>query len=110
MFIVITGLDGTGTSSIAEGLNKIDKDSALVRTPSYEYSDRQSIDENVKKISPVAHCLYYLSSVVFMSDKIKQQFDYKDKNVYCVRYLIDTIVSNSTAGVDIDYGYKILNK
>lgn len=109
MFIVITGLDGTGTSSIAEGLNKIDKGSALVRTPSYEYSDRQSIDENVKRISPVAHCLYYLSSVVFMSDKIKQQFDYKDNNVYCVRYLIDTVVSNSTAGVDIDYGYKVLN-
>lgn len=109
MFIVITGLDGTGTSTIAEGLNKIDKGSTLVRTPSYEYSDRQSIDENVKNISPVAHCLYYLSSVVFMSDKIKQQYNYKDNNVYCVRYLIDTVVSNSVAGVDIDYNYKVLN-
>ena len=35
MFIVITGLDGTGTSSIAEGLHNIDKNSILVRTPSY---------------------------------------------------------------------------
>ena len=73
MFIVITGLDGTGTSSIAEGLHNIDKNSILVRTPSYEYSDRKLIDEKVREISPMAHCLYYFSSVVFMSDKIQNK-------------------------------------
>lgn len=110
MFIVITGLDGTGTSSIAEGLHNIDKNSILVRTPSYEYSDRKVIDEQVREISPMAHCLYYLSSVVFMSDKIQKSFDYKNNNVYCVRYLIDTVVSNSSSGIDIDYNYNVLGK
>ena len=110
MFIVITGLDGTGTSSIAEGLHNIDKNSILVRTPSYEYSDRKLIDEKVREISPMAHCLYYLSSVVFMSDKIQKSFDYKNNNVYCVRYLIDTVVSNSSSGINIDYNYNVLGK
>ena len=31
MFIVITGLDGSGTSSVAKGLNTIDKDSVLLK-------------------------------------------------------------------------------
>ena len=110
MFIVITGLDGTGTSSIAEGLHEIDSGSTLVRTPSPEYCDRQTIDETIRTTSPLAHCLYYLSSVVFMSDKIQKSYDYKNKNVYCVRYLIDTVVSNSTAGINIDYNYNIFGK
>lgn len=110
MFIVITGLDGTGTSSIAEELHKRDNNSILVRTPSYEYNDRQTIDENVRELSPMAHCLYYLSSVVFMSDKIQKMYDYKNNNVYCVRYLIDTVVSNSAAGIDIPFNYNVLGK
>ena len=108
MFIVFTGLDGTGTSSIAEKLAAMDEGSALVKTPSKEYGDRQTIDKEVRKYSSIGHFLYYLSSSVYMSDYIKDNLDYKTKNVYCVRYLIDTYVSNKVAGVPIDFSYNIL--
>ena len=59
MFIVITGLDGSGTSSIAEGLAKIDKNSSLLKTPSKEYSGREIIDSTVRKDSILAHFLFF---------------------------------------------------
>lgn len=108
MFIVFTGLDGTGTSTIAEKLAAKDKGSILLKTPSPEYKDREVIDKLVRKHSSMGHFLYYLSSTVFMSDYIKNNFDYKSNNVYCVRYLIDTYVSNKVAGLPIDFTYNIL--
>ena len=110
MFIVITGLDGSGTSSIAEGLAKIDKNSSLLKTPSKEYSGREIIDSTVRKDSILAHFLYYLSSTSYMSDYIKNNLDYKNSNVYCVRYLIDTVVSNVVAGIDVELDYNIYGK
>ena len=106
MFIVITGLDGSGTSTIAEKLHEIDENSILVRTPSIEFSNREKIDEIVREISPMAHYLYYLSSVVYMSDFIKHNINYKDNNVYCVRYLVDTVVSHQVAGLDVGLDYE----
>lgn len=105
MFIVITGLDGSGTTTVAKELNKIDKGSILLKTPSIEFSRRDRIDTEVRETSQLAHYLFYLSSVIYMSDKIKKSYDYKNKNVYCVRYLIDTIVSHQVAGLDVDLDY-----
>lgn len=105
MFIVITGLDGSGTSTVAKELNKIDNGSILLKTPSIEYSGRDRIDTEVRETSQLAHYLFYLSSVIYMSDKIKKSYDYKNKNVYCVRYLIDTIVSHQVADLDVDLDY-----
>lgn len=107
MFIVITGLDGSGTSSIAKGLNEIDLNSVLLKSPSKVYSDRNLIDDMVRKESGIAHLLYYLSSTVYASDYIKNNCDYKNNNVYLVRYLIDTVVSNRVAGFPIDLDYNI---
>ena len=107
MFIVITGLDGSGTSTIGQTLHELDKGSYLFKTPSKEYKDRDSIDTYVKMHSKVGHLLYYLSSTVFMSDYIKNNCDYINKNVYLVRYLIDTVVSNRVAGIPIDLNYNI---
>lgn len=107
MLIVVTGLDGSGTSSIAQGLHELDKNSYLFKTPSREFSDRDKIDEVVRKDSSVAHMLYYLSSTVYMSDYIKNNCDYVNDNVYVVRYLIDTVVSNRVAGIPIDLDYNI---
>ena len=107
MFTVITGLDGSGTSTIAEKIHEIDKNSYVLKTPSIEYSDRNLIDQKLKGISPVAHMLYYLSSVIYMSDYIKKNFDIKKENVYVVRYLIDTVVSNRVAGIPIEMNYNI---
>ncbi len=106
MFIVITGLDGSGTSTVAEFLHKFDKNSTITRTPSLEYSNRDNIDNSVREVSQMAHYLYYLSSVVYESDKIKKEGKYKESNVYCVRYLIDTVVSHSVAGLDVKLDYE----
>ena len=113
MFIVITGLDGSGTSTIANELNKIDKSSILLKNPNPIYTDRKKIDDIVSKDSPVANMLYYLSSNFYTSDFIKNNINCKDVNVYCVRYLIDTVVSNRVAGINIDltyeyFGHKLL--
>lgn len=107
MFIVITGLDGSGTSTIAKELSKKKKNSILLKTPSSEYSDRDSIDKNIRPYSRTAHFLYYLSSTVYMSDYIKENLDYENNDIYCVRYLIDTVVSNRVGGVDVDLDYNI---
>ena len=106
MFIVITGLDGSGTSSVAELLHSMDKNSIITRTPSFEYSNREQVDNSVREVSQMAHYLYYLSSVVYESDKIKSNGNYKENNVYCVRYLIDTVVSHSVAGLDVKLNYE----
>lgn len=106
MFIVITGLDGSGTSSVAELLHSMDKNSIITRTPSFEYSNREQVDDSVREVSQMAHYLYYLSSVVYESDKIKSEGNYKENNVYCVRYLIDTVVSHSVAGLDVKLDYE----
>lgn len=107
MFIVITGLDGSGTSTVAEKLAERDNNSVILKTPSNEYGDREIIDCKVRKYSPVGHFLYYLSSTVYMSDYIKANFDYKNNNVYCVRYLIDTFVSNKVAGIPVKFDYSV---
>lgn len=107
MFIVITGLDGSGTSTIGKTLHELDKDSYLFKTPSKEYKDREVIDTYVREFSPVGHFLYYLSSTVYMSDYIKNNCDYINKNVYLIRYLIDTVVSNRVAGIPVDLNYNI---
>lgn len=106
MFIVITGLDGSGTSTVAEKLHEMDKNSILVRTPSVEFSSREKIDETVRVISPMSHYLYYLSSVVYVSDFIRHNVNYKENNVYCVRYLVDTVVSHQVAGLDVECDYE----
>ncbi len=107
MFIVVTGLDGSGTSTIAKGLHDVDAGSKLFKTPSIEYSDRDKIDEVVRLDSSVAHMLYYLSSTVYMSDYIRKHCDYENNNVYLVRYLIDTVVSNRVAGINIELDYNV---
>lgn len=107
MLIVITGLDGSGTSTIAKKLKKLDKTAHILKTPSTEYKCRDLVDEKVKDVSPVGHMLYYLSSNVYMSDYIRKNFNIENENVYVIRYLIDTVVSNRVAGVPIELDYNI---
>lgn len=107
MFIVITGLDGSGTTSIGQGLHNLDPDSYLLKTPSEEFIGREIIDTKIREQSKIANMLYYLSSTVYMSDYIQNNCDYQRKNVYLIRYLIDTVVSNRVAGIDINMDYNI---
>ncbi len=107
MIIVITGLDGSGTSSIAKRLHELDKDSYLFKTPDPMFINRKQIDDVVRDESVTASMLFYLASNVYLSDYIKNNCDYKNKNVYIVRYLIDTVVSNRVAGIDMKLDYNV---
>lgn len=103
--IVITGLDGSGTSSLAEALCKRDPHGELFKTPSGSFGEaRELFDGEVRIHSPSAHYLYYLASVAYASDQIKELL--KTRNVYCVRYLIDTVISHRVAGMDLELIYE----
>ena len=103
--IVITGLDGSGTSSLAEQLCKRDPHGMLFKTPDGPFGEaRELFDSEVRERSQSAHYLFYLASVAYASERIKEQL--KTHNVYCVRYLIDTVVSHRVAGMNVELAYQ----
>ena len=51
---------------------------------------------------------FYLSQYI-LQFIIKKNIDISKKNVYCVRYLIDTIVSHRVAGLDVTLNYSTYN-
>jgi len=108
-FIVITGLDGSGTTTIAHELQKQDHESVLLITPDQEYEKcRKNIDCIVKNASELAHYFFYLSSNIYVSEKIKSlRKENPNSNIYCVRYMMDTVVSHRANGLEIDLKYNI---
>lgn len=103
--IVLTGLDGSGTSSIAEELHNMDSTSSLFNSIGHPYTAcRSEIDRVVRDESPAAHYLFYLSAVVYSSRFIAEKL--LTGNVYCVRYLIDTVVSHRVAGLNVELEYE----
>lgn len=107
-FIVLTGLDGSGTSSVAEKLLEKDTGSIFYKSLPKLYSEkREEIDIATKYDSPTAHLYYYLSSNCYLSDQIKKSKAVNpDANIYCVRYFIDTVVSQRSSGIEIEYEHK----
>jgi len=103
--VVITGLDGSGTSSLAEELCQRDPNGILLKTPGGVFGEvRESFDGDIRITSPSAHFLYYLASVAYASDQIKILL--KKHNVYCVRYLIDTVISHRVLGLNVELKYE----
>jgi thymidylate kinase len=102
--IVITGLDGSGTSTIAQMLCNLDSSSLFLQTPTCLFSScREQVDKKLRLYSIEAHYHFYLSSVIHASQIIK---DHLSKgNVYCVRYLMDTVVSHRAAGMNVELLY-----
>jgi thymidylate kinase len=104
-FFVFTGLDGSGTTTLAERLSKTDRGSLLMHTPTPPFQGaRPLVDTIVYGESISAHYLFYLASVVHASEKIRTHLTVG--NVYCVRYLIDTVVSHRVMGLDVDLAYQ----
>lgn len=103
--IVLTGLDGSGTSSVASELQKLDAKSSLFNGIDHSYSDsREKIDKEVRNTSPSAHYFFYLSANIYTSFLIERAL--KKGNAYCVRYLIDTVVSHRVAGLPVELVYE----
>ena len=107
MITVFTGLDGMGTSTISRKVSELDEGSILTKTPSDLFVERNMMDEHLRNFSPDAHMMYYLMSVIAESDRLKACYDVNNTNIYITRYLIDTVVSNRVAGIDIPYDYNI---
>lgn len=104
--IVITGLDGSGTTSIAKALAERDPVGFYMQTPNGLFTQTREIFDGAFRIThPEAHYLFYLSAVVAASDEIKEHLI--THNVYCVRYLVDTVVSHRVAGLDVQLDYDL---
>jgi thymidylate kinase len=86
-----------------------DPSGVYIKTPSGLFARiRDNVDTDLRETSPSAHFLYYLASLVETSCEIVQVLD-SGRNVYCDRFLIDTVVSHRAVGLDVDlcYGTKI---
>lgn len=102
--IVLTGLDGSGTTSVAERLHELDKGSKIFSGIESPFNDhRDSIDHETRTRSCIAHYFYYLAANIYSSSMIENALEFG--NVYCVRYLIDTVVSHRVAGLNVDLTY-----
>jgi thymidylate kinase len=103
--IVLTGLDGSGTSFVADHLHKVDPGSHIYKNPPPVFaSGRDQIDQTVRQASPVAHYYFYLAANVYASEEISLLLE--SGNVYCVRYLIDTVVHHRASGVPVELEYE----
>ena len=103
--IVLTGLDGSGTTSVAKKLSGIDVGSTILSGVNEPYSScREIIDRVIRDNYPIAHYLFYLSANIHASLLAEDALRFG--NVYCVRYLIDTVVSHRVAGLDVRLEYE----
>jgi thymidylate kinase len=105
--IVITGLDGSGTSTIANHLHELDPGSLLIKNPVEPFLHcRDQIDCLVRDLSPSSHFFYYLASNIYASRIIDKHISDTGCNVYSVRYFIDTVVSHRALGIPVQFNYK----
>lgn len=106
-FIVLTGLDGCGTTTVAESLHFEDAGSTLLKSPPYPFStNRNSIDEKVFHTAPQSHYHFYLAANIYLSKIVEDTLQEKSGNIYCQRFFIDTVVSHRAKGVNAIYEYE----
>lgn len=89
MFIVIEGLDGSGKSTVAQGLAKT-LNGIYYKTPPEEYAPIRFQVDNCGNRD--AQLYYYLSSIFFASTQIQQLLNQR-KIVVCDRYYHTTIIT-----------------
>ncbi len=104
LFIVITGLDGSGISTIAKLLHERDPKSIKLHSISSVLSCREEIDSFIEE-SPWAHYLFYIATLQRLSDVVSSYIR-QGYNVYMERYLIDTVVSHRVYGLEVELVYK----
>jgi thymidylate kinase len=103
-FIVITGIDGAGKDYVAQQIQKYDPNSTIIKTPTEPFIPaRLNIDECALE-TPAAHYFFYLASVIHASCMVEKKLAHG--NVYCVRYLLDTVVYHRAMGLPIALEYE----
>ncbi len=90
MFIVIEGLDGVGKSTITKALAK-DIDAVMLATPGDKFNSMRSELELIYKDNHQARQLFYMSTVVSISEQVRDLIS-KGKNVIVDRYWLSTQV------------------
>lgn len=88
MFIVIEGLDGTGKSTIAKTLATA-LNAELLATPDASLKKARPIIDAAYENQPLARQLFYASSVLHLSEKIKGLMA-EEKSVIVDRYWLST--------------------
>lgn len=90
MFIVIEGLDGVGKSTITKAL-AIEIDAVILATPGDKFNNIRSELELIYKDNHHARQLFYMSTVVSISEQVRKLVN-KGKNVIVDRYWLSTQV------------------
>ena len=90
MLIVIEGLDGTGKSTIAKALAS-SINAKLLGTPGVEFVEVRKIMDQVYEHSPLARQLFYASTVVNVSERLKELMT-QSEVVVIDRYWLSTLV------------------
>ena len=90
MFIVIEGLDGTGKSTVSKALAEA-LNAELLTTPDTSLKPARETIDSAYQHTPLARQLFYASSVVQLSDKIKALRD-SGKRIVVDRYWLSTQV------------------
>ena len=90
MFIVIEGLDGVGKSTITKAL-AIEVDAVMLTTPGDKFKSIRSELELIYKDNHQARQLFYMSTVVNISEQVRDLIS-KGKNVIVDRYWLSTQV------------------
>lgn len=93
MFIVIEGLDGTGKSTIAKTLATA-LNAELLATPDASLKKARPIIDAAYENQPLARQLFYASSVLHLSEKVKELIK-EGQTVVVDRYWLSTQVYHS---------------
>lgn len=103
-FVVLTGLDGSGKDYVASYLHTADPGSMLFQTPTGPFlKARTAVDRLALEASSV-HYFFYLASVIHVSAQIGGAL--QNGNVYCVRYLLDTVAYHRAMGLPVNLEYE----
>ena len=90
MFIVIEGLDGVGKSTITKALAR-EVDAVMLATPGDKFNSMRSELELIYKDNHQARQLFYMSTVVNISEQVRDLIS-KGKSVIVDRYWLSTQV------------------
>jgi len=102
-FVVLTGLDGSGKDFVAENLKNVDPTASLISTPTPPFQPSRLAVDGFALVIPAAHYYFYLASIIHASTLIVESL--KHGNVYCGRYLIDTVVYHRAMGLAVNLEY-----